>query len=60
MSSGFAGDAMLQRLAFEQLHHDEGRMVELTHVVNGADVGMVQGRCGAGLALEPFEGLGVR
>jgi hypothetical protein len=31
----------------------------LTHVVDGADVGMVERRGEAGLALEPLEGIGI-
>src|SRR5678816_2106652 len=36
---------MLERLAVHQLHGDEWHAVGITHVVYGADVGMVQ-RCG--------------
>ena len=39
---GLAGDAMLQGLAFEQLHGDEGPAFEFADIVNRADVGMIQ------------------
>ena len=40
---GLGGDAMLERLPFQQLHHDEGLAFVSADVVNGADVGMVEG-----------------
>ena len=43
--------------AFEKFHDDEGRPSVLADVVNGADVGMVQSRGGAGFPAETFEGL---
>lgn len=45
-------DATLQRLAFQQLHGDEVLALELVDFVNRADIGVVQGRGGACLALE--------
>ena len=54
-----AGDAVLQRQAVQKLHGDEGLAVLLADVVNGADVGMVQGGGGLGFALEAGEGLRV-
>ena len=56
---GLARDAMLQRHAVQKLHGDEGLAVLLADVVNGADVGMIQGGCGLGFALETGEGLRV-
>ena len=56
---GLAGDAMLEGLAFEQFHGDEGAAFEFVDVVNGADVGMVQEGGGAGFAAESFDGLWV-
>src|SRR5271166_7029360 len=47
-----AGDAMLQRLPVEELHRDKRFSIHLSNVVNGADVGVVQRRCGLGLALK--------
>ena len=53
------GDAMLQRLAIEKFHGDEGLAVLVVNFVDGADVGMVQGGGGFGFALEAGEGLRV-
>ena len=53
-----AREPLLQRLALEQLHHDEapaGRV--FADVVNRADVRMVEGRSCACLPLEPLERL---
>ena len=52
-----AGDAVLQGLAFEELHGDERLAVLLADVVNGADVGMIQGGCGVRFAPEAAERL---
>ena len=54
-----AVDEVLQRLAGEAFHHDEEMAVMLADFVDGADVGMVQRRCGAGFAAETLEGLRV-
>ena len=43
---------MLQRLAFDDLHHDEGVAFVVANVVERADVGMVEPRDGPGLAFE--------
>ncbi len=50
-------DQMFQRLAAEALHHDEDMSLMLADFVDGADVGMIQRGCGAGLAAKSFEGL---
>ena len=42
---------MIQGYAVEELHHHEGATVFLTDVMNGADVGIVQG--GSRLCLAP-------
>ena len=47
---------LVQRGAVDQLHHDEAAAFVLADVVERADVGVVQGRGGAGLALEAFRG----
>jgi hypothetical protein len=57
---GPGGDPMLQRLAFQQLHADEGPPLVRVDVVDRADVGVVEGRGRAGLALEALEGLVAR
>ena len=49
-----------QRLALEQLEYDEGRAVLRAHVVQGEDVGVVEGRDGSGLVLEAAEAVRVR
>jgi hypothetical protein len=59
-----ACDCVLEGEAVQKLHGDEGlRLVFLDQVlinlVNGANVGMVQGRGGLGLALETGQGLGI-
>ncbi len=54
------GDPVLQGLPFQVLHDEEGRAFPLADVMQGADVGMVQGGGGAGLALEALESLTVR
>ena len=50
---------MLERLALEQFHGDERAAFEFADIVNGADVGMIQRRGGAGFAAESLDGLGV-
>jgi len=44
--------AVPQRLTLQQLHHNEGLSLVLFHLMNSADVGMVQGGGRAGFALE--------
>src|SRR5262249_47617220 len=51
--------AFAQRLAFEELHSDEGAMVVLADFVDGAYVGVVEGGGGTGFALEALEGLAI-
>ena len=48
---------MLQRVAIEKFHGDEGLAVLLVDFVDGADVGMVQSGGGFGFTLEAGEGL---
>ena len=52
-------DAVLQRHAIQKLHGDERLAVLLADFVDGADVGMVQGRSGSSFALEAVQGLRV-
>ncbi len=54
-----AADAVLQRLAFEQFHGDEGAAFVFADVVNGADVGMIEQGSGARFAAEALDGLRV-
>jgi hypothetical protein len=53
------GDAMLQRHPVEKLHHEERAAVLLADIVDGADVGVIQRRCGLRLAAESDQGLGI-
>ena len=50
-----AMDSLLQALAFELFHDDEGVPVVVLDVVDGADVGMVELRCGARLPHKPLQ-----
>jgi hypothetical protein len=43
---------VLQRFAFQIFHDDEGLVALLADVVNRADVGMIQRRCGLSFAAE--------
>ncbi len=56
---GAAGDGVLEGLALEVLHRDEGLAVGVADFVDGADVGVVEGGGGFGFAAETFEGLGI-
>ena len=53
------GDAVLERLALEQLHGDERPALEFSDVVNRADVRMIERRRGARLAAKPLDRLRV-
>src|ERR1700681_4697275 len=46
---------MFQRRPVEVLHDDEGSAVLLADVINGADIGMVESRCGLSLAAKSLE-----
>ncbi len=50
-----AADALLQRLAFEELHSDEVLAVVIVNFVNCADVGMIECRGRTRLALETLQ-----
>ena len=51
--------ALLERLSIEKLHHDEVVAVGAGHVVNRADVRVVQGCNGPRFALKPRAELGI-
>jgi hypothetical protein len=53
---GRAADHPIERLSFEQLHHEELLAVVLTHVVYRADVRMIQRRGNASFAVETLNG----
>src|SRR5579864_2955418 len=50
---------MLEGYAIEILHHDEGLAILLVDLVNGADVGMVEGGGGLGFTAEAAQNLRV-
>ena len=50
---------MFQCGAFQKLHRDKRLVLVLPDFVDGADVGMIQGRRRAGFAPEAFQGLRV-
>jgi hypothetical protein len=52
-----AGDALLERLALQSFHAQEGLALMVADVVDGADVRMVERRGGARLALEALPGV---
>ena len=47
-----AADVLAKRFAVQQFHHQERMVRRFAHVVNGADVGMIERGSGARLALE--------
>ena len=49
---GFARDHVLEGHPLQQLHHNEGLVLELVNFVDGAYVGMIQARGGPRLALK--------
>src|SRR5438105_1727654 len=50
---------MLQGLAIQKLHGDKCLTILLADVINGADIGVIQGRRGLRFALETTQSLGV-
>jgi hypothetical protein len=48
---------VLERLTIQKLHHYKCVRILLADVVDGADVGVIQSRCGLRLATEAAEGL---
>ncbi len=52
-------EPLREALALQVLHDQEVDAILLANVIEGADVGVIQGRDGAGLALEALAGLGV-
>ena len=52
-------DAVCQSHPGQKFHRDESLAVLFTNVIDGADVGMVQGRCCFGLASKPLQCLAV-
>src|SRR5580700_6931088 len=56
---GTAADQVLERGAVEELHDEEGAALFFADVVDGADVGMIQGGGGFGFAAKTLECLAV-
>ena len=54
----FAHDCLLERLSFHHLHRDERTSLMLADFVDGADVWMVEGRCGLRFALKALQRFG--
>ena len=52
-----SGDLVLEGHAVQELHDQEGAAVVLADVVDGADVGMIQGGGRFGFAAETLQGL---
>ena len=52
---GLTMDSLLQALAFELFHDDKRVPVVVLNVVDGADVGVVEQRCGARLSHKTFQ-----
>jgi hypothetical protein len=52
-------DAMFERVALQELHGDEAPPFVLVDVIDGADVGMVQGRSRLGFTLESLQRVAV-
>ena len=48
-------NALLERLAFQQLHGDKMPPIDLCDLINSADVGMVQRRSRSGLTLKALQ-----
>ncbi len=57
---GFPGYAVLQRHTVQKFHRDEGPIPALSDLVDGADVGMIEGGSRAGLTPEAFQSLRIR
>ena len=52
---GLPSDQLLQRLAIQKFHDDEGLAVLVVNFVNGADVGMIERGGGARFAAKPLQ-----
>src|SRR5581483_651840 len=55
---GAAGDSVVERVPFQQLHGDEMPAVSMPDLKDGADVLVIERGRRAGLHLEAFQGLG--
>src|SRR5438445_176732 len=56
---GPGGDSLIERLSFQQFHDNEGPTVTLIHLMNRADVRVVQRRRGTCFSLKSLQYLGI-
>ena len=54
-----SADLVLERDSIQKLHHKKEELVLLSDLVNGADIGMIQGRRGSRFATESLQSLGI-
>jgi len=54
---GLPVDPVFKRLAFQQLHGNEGAVTHFVDLIDGADVGVIESGSRFGFALEPAESL---
>src|SRR6266700_1330592 len=52
---GRAADLVFQSVAIQELHDDGRLLIGNIYVVNGADIWMIESRCGLGFTLEAAE-----
>ncbi len=50
---------LIQRLPPQEFHHDEGLVAVLPNIVEGADVGVIEGRRSPGLSTKALNGMGI-
>jgi hypothetical protein len=50
---------VLESLALEKFHGDEGTAFEFSDIVDGANIGVIESGGGAGFATESLDGLGI-
>src|SRR6202161_4068723 len=58
-SNRLFGDALLESLAFQQLHRNEGALFKFPDIVNRANVWVIQRRREARIALKTLDCLGI-
>src|SRR5581483_8365304 len=56
---GLAADFVLQALAFQEFHDEERTLLVLADFVDGADVRVIERRCGARFPQKTFKRLGI-
>src|SRR5579885_1341979 len=53
-------DPLLQRLAFKELHRDKSSATFLADIINGANIRVIQCRCGLRFSMEALLRCGIR